>query len=249
MAELVQYEHMRVAVQKCAQIDEAKDIRDKDAALAAYARERDDIDLEVWTREIKARAAIRIGELSQDLEKKGDVGRPPKNMSHERDQLHGKRDALKDAGLSKSTANRYEELAGGKDQRGRAAAQSAADLHFARARQEQKPVTMEGLRGAIKGAVEAALGPPPVVRRVPPPPPPAPVNLDLTAFGAAIRQISELSDRVNAYHLAAAVNQVIAQTYFDQARRTVGLVSEFIQMLERRFPDEEATQAPDARTG
>ena len=31
------------------------------AALAAYARQRDDADLEVWTQEIRLRASIRIG--------------------------------------------------------------------------------------------------------------------------------------------------------------------------------------------
>jgi hypothetical protein len=94
---------------------------DKAAALAAYARERDDTELEkVWTREIEARACIRIGELSMDLEKaqhggaRGGSVVPSAGLS--------KGGALKDAGLSKSTANRYEVLTGGRDQRGRAAA-------------------------------------------------------------------------------------------------------------------------------
>lgn len=38
------------------------------AALAAYARQRDDKDLEVWISEIKLRASVRIGELVRELE-------------------------------------------------------------------------------------------------------------------------------------------------------------------------------------
>ena len=37
------------------------------AALAAYARQRDDPDLAVWTAEIRLRAGIRIGELVREL--------------------------------------------------------------------------------------------------------------------------------------------------------------------------------------
>src|SRR5689334_10076794 len=45
-------------------------------ALAHYARQREDIEPETWVSEIRLRACIRIGELSQELEKrKPTVGR------------------------------------------------------------------------------------------------------------------------------------------------------------------------------
>ena len=68
MSALVRYEQARTALAECARIDEASEIRDKAAALAAYARQRDDRDLEVWVREIHLRACVRIGELSRDLD-------------------------------------------------------------------------------------------------------------------------------------------------------------------------------------
>ena len=60
MSALVRYEQARTALAECARIDEASEIRDKAAALAAYARQRDDRDLEVWVREIHLRACVRI---------------------------------------------------------------------------------------------------------------------------------------------------------------------------------------------
>jgi hypothetical protein len=47
---------------------EAAEIKDKAAALQAYARQREDRDLEVWMSEIKLRASVRIGELVRELE-------------------------------------------------------------------------------------------------------------------------------------------------------------------------------------
>jgi hypothetical protein len=68
MNDLVRYEQARVALAECARVDEAKDILDRAAALAAYARQRDDRELEVWVQEIKLRAAVRIGELAMEIE-------------------------------------------------------------------------------------------------------------------------------------------------------------------------------------
>ncbi len=56
-------------MQTCARIDEAAEMRDKAAAIAAYARQREDRELDVWMTEIRHRASIRIGELSRDLDK------------------------------------------------------------------------------------------------------------------------------------------------------------------------------------
>ncbi len=59
---------------------------------------------------IRLRAKRRIGELSKALEV-APAGRPAENMSHARDKLGGKREALKAAGLSKSEAHRCEQVA------------------------------------------------------------------------------------------------------------------------------------------
>ena len=59
-AALIRYDAARMALAECAQIDDAADIRDKAAALAAYTRQRDDKDMECWIREIHLRACVRI---------------------------------------------------------------------------------------------------------------------------------------------------------------------------------------------
>lgn len=154
--QLAQYDRMRTAVAQCARVDEAAVIRDKAAALAAYARQRDDNELDVWMSEIKLRACTRIGELSRGLEKAGARGRGPVSLPS-----RGKRkaDILADAGISTSSAQRYEEIAGGPTEQGQRTAGAAAEAYFAKAKAENKPGSLEGLRGAIRGAMTEAFGP------------------------------------------------------------------------------------------
>jgi hypothetical protein len=61
---LVLCDRMRLSIQQCARIDEAKEIRDQAEALAYYARQRDDRQLDIWMSEIRLRAVIRIGETA-----------------------------------------------------------------------------------------------------------------------------------------------------------------------------------------
>lgn len=152
MNALVRYEQARAALAECARIDEASEIRDKAAALAAYARQRDDRDLEVWVREIQLRACVRIGELSRDID------RAEPSNGHGAGLPTGgktKAEALADAGLTTSTAHRYEELAGSRDARAQSAGKAAMEAYFAKSRVERAPPTMSGLRSAVREA-EAA---------------------------------------------------------------------------------------------
>jgi len=89
-------------------VDEVKDVKDKAEALRLYARQANDRDLECWTAEIKLRAVRRIGELSAALEKVvttggGNVGIPASGKP--------KAQVLDAAGISTSTAHRYEKVA------------------------------------------------------------------------------------------------------------------------------------------
>ena len=156
--ELVRYEEMRVAVEQCARIDEASDLRDKAAALQAYARQRDDRDLDVWMSEIKLRASVRIGELVRELDsaKPG----PMAGDTSGRPEVTSKAKAIANAGLSKSTAYDYQELAGPREEQAQKAAHAGAENYFAQARADRTPATMEGLRGAVKEAVHATVGKP-----------------------------------------------------------------------------------------
>lgn len=65
---LVRYDAARHALQVAHSVDEAKEIRDQASALQAYARQRNDVDMERWVAEIKLRATVRIGEISGSLE-------------------------------------------------------------------------------------------------------------------------------------------------------------------------------------
>ncbi len=194
MPALVRYEQARTALAECARIDEASEIRDKASALAAYARQRDDRDLEVWVREIHLRACVRIGELSRELERADHGGSgggskfPAVGIS--------KAQALADAGISTSTAHRYEELAGGREEQAQAAGRAAMEAYFAQSRADGAPPTMTGLRGAVRGALEATLGPQPTrtKRPAPAPEPPkvAPIGADWADWTAAVLTVATL---------------------------------------------------------
>ena len=91
------------------------------AALAAYARQRDDPVLAVWTAEIRLRAGIRIGELVRELK----VSEQAAGGRHDTAVAPTTTQAVEDAGLNVRTAQRYEELAGLRDEQGQAAGRAA----------------------------------------------------------------------------------------------------------------------------
>jgi hypothetical protein len=194
MPALVRYEQARTALAECARIDEASEVRDKAAALAAYARQRDDRELEVWVREIHLRACVRIGELSRELERADHGGSgggskfPAVGIS--------KAQALAEAGISTSTAHRYEELAGGRGEQAQAAGRAAMEAYFAQSRADGTPPTTTGLRGAVLDAVQATIGPPPPrpKRPSPPPEPPkvAPIGADWVDWTGAVQDLARL---------------------------------------------------------
>ena len=129
--------------QRPARIDDAADIRDKAAALAAYARQRDDNDMECWVREIHLRACVRIGELVRELDT-ATAGRPSGNECEQPHQF-SKAEAIADAGIPKRTAYDYQALAGGRDERAQAAGKAASENYYAQSRAKSEPPTMAGV--------------------------------------------------------------------------------------------------------
>lgn len=113
MTQLVRYEQARHALQVAVTVDEAKDIRDKAAALAAYARQKNDVEMERWVAEIKLRAITRIGEISRELEEAPGL-RTDKPLAS--NGKRSKAETLKAAGISTSAAHRAEKLAEHKEQ-------------------------------------------------------------------------------------------------------------------------------------
>jgi hypothetical protein len=65
--ELVKYNAAKQAISECVSIDECKGWKDKAAALAAYAKMRDDDELENYARRIRGRATRRIGEILMEI--------------------------------------------------------------------------------------------------------------------------------------------------------------------------------------
>lgn len=102
---LVKYEAARTALAEAHRVDEVKDIRDKAEAMAAYARQANDIQLIRMATEIKVRAERRCGELTRTIEKRQG------NFLHDERNGKAKGDVLSDAGITWVDAHRYEKLA------------------------------------------------------------------------------------------------------------------------------------------
>jgi N6-adenosine-specific RNA methylase IME4/DNA-directed RNA polymerase subunit K/omega len=136
MTELVAYDEARRALQIASTVDEAKNILDKAEALRHYARQRDDVELECWVSEIKARAYIRIGEISRELEKA-----PSGKASHSLPSAGKSKSAtLRDAGISTSTAHRAEQLA---------AHAPLVERYIAEKASQHKPVKITDILAAV----------------------------------------------------------------------------------------------------
>lgn len=231
MSALIRYEQARTALAECARIDEASEIRDKASALAAYARQRDDRDLEVWVREIHLRACVRIGELSRELERADHGGAgggskfPAMGIS--------KAQALADAGISTSTAHRYEEMAGGREEQAQAVGRAAMEAYFTRSRAEGVPPTMPGLRGAVRDAVQATLGPPPPRPKRPSPPPEqpkvAPIGADWVDWTGAVQDLARLDCDLPEL---AARSAALMPTLLREAQQAAERLRIWINLLE-----------------
>jgi hypothetical protein len=72
------YQQAKAQLAKCVSVDECKDWADKAAALASYARQAEDEELETFARRIRLRALTRCGELLKEIEPKH-TGRPSRN--------------------------------------------------------------------------------------------------------------------------------------------------------------------------
>lgn len=92
------YEAAKVALRECNRIDECKDWGDKAQALASYAKQADDKEMEKTAQRIRARAVRRCGELLKEIERatgktKGDGNGP-----------FSRKNAATEAGLSERQA-------------------------------------------------------------------------------------------------------------------------------------------------
>jgi len=95
------YEAAKAALAECNAVDECKEWRDKAAALASYAKQAEDDELQKTAMRIKGRAVRRYGELLAEIEpaRGGDRGNQYRQMDGG-DPLPSRKQAASDAGLS-----------------------------------------------------------------------------------------------------------------------------------------------------
>jgi len=94
------YEAAKIAIRECSRLDECKEWTDRSAALASYARQSEDKELEKTAMRIRARACRRCGELLKEIEKAQGGDRKSKG----RQVPFDRKQAAKKAGLSPDKA-------------------------------------------------------------------------------------------------------------------------------------------------
>lgn len=95
---------VRVALAKCASVDEVKEIRDKAEAMRAYAKQVGyGLEMQNSAAEIKIRAGRRGGELLKVMKDRGERTKSRKQESHDV--------TLDDLGISKMQSSRWQTIA------------------------------------------------------------------------------------------------------------------------------------------
>lgn len=96
------YEAAKAALAECNRLDECKDWGDKAAALASYAKQADDKEMERTAMRIRARACRRCGVLLQEFEKANGANQNIKGGGAPK--VRTRKDAAQEAGLSPDQA-------------------------------------------------------------------------------------------------------------------------------------------------
>ena len=109
---LPKYEAAKVLLREAHRADEAKAIRDRAVALAAYARQAKDGEMVRWATEIKIRAELRVGQLLIEAKKTGQRQTPggdrkSSSSLHEDDPVP----TLADLGISHDQSSQWQGLA------------------------------------------------------------------------------------------------------------------------------------------
>jgi ParB family chromosome partitioning protein len=107
MSALVKYDEACRALAAAKSVDEVKDLRDKSAALAAYARQAKNKQLEVDAAEIRIRAERRLGQMLAESPK--NLGGWGNNLALDTDE--GKIPPLSEMGISYDLSSRAQAIA------------------------------------------------------------------------------------------------------------------------------------------
>lgn len=94
------YEAAKAALAECSAIDECKEWADKAAALASYAKQADDDQLEKMAMRIRARAIRRAGEILKQIEPATGLHNSPTTKEAGNHPLCSRADVAREAGMS-----------------------------------------------------------------------------------------------------------------------------------------------------
>lgn len=150
------YDLARTYLAECASVDEIAQVEDLAARMAAYARVIEDKELEAWVSEIRCRAVLKLGHESKRLPAQVG-GRPPEKTrptggtSFSEGEVLTKEDILRAAGISRSTANRYEQLASADEEN-----PTAAEAYYRECKDKGVAPTQGGMKQAMKRDHRAA---------------------------------------------------------------------------------------------
>ncbi|HEV8193130.1 MAG TPA: hypothetical protein VGP82_16840 [Ktedonobacterales bacterium] len=132
---LVRYEAARAALAECVRIDEVKDIRDRAQALAAYAQQAHDQELQLCASELQHRAERRAGEMLTEMTITGQRRRQGRMKS-----LAGT-STLAELGISPNNCVRWRRLS--------MISQETFDAALAHARTTNKPASLASLLALV----------------------------------------------------------------------------------------------------
>lgn len=134
---LTRYDAMRQAIVEAHSIDDVKEIRDKAEALRHYARQvGETLENQNMIAEIKIRAERRGGELSREIPKNSGK-RTDLTSGHDVQRLKTKTEVLREAGIDRKQANRWEAEA--------AIPEEVFEQHIAQTKAECKELTSAGV--------------------------------------------------------------------------------------------------------
>lgn len=114
--QMVKYEAMCNAIAECHRIDEVKELRDKAVALATYARQAQNFELERKAMAIRLRAERRAGELLKEMKSNGELREGGSGNNQYKKELSNKatvpeRITLEKLGIERTQSSVWQELA------------------------------------------------------------------------------------------------------------------------------------------
>lgn len=159
MTALVRYDQACRAISEAKSIDEVKDIRDKGVAMAAYARQAKNRELEADAIEIRMRATRRLDQLRQAQKETVGLATPSGTNQHRVIEKPDARPTLASQGIDKNLAHQARTLGSLSEERFEAV---VADAREAVNRVVKSVVNIDkserrAEREAVLGAKQAAL--------------------------------------------------------------------------------------------